>query len=313
MREMSRRTDVGARWSPPGVRVILMVSSAATPEFSGGRIALQPHTLAEMTGAPPPPGWYPDPLGRPVLREWDGTAWTSETRPPPPPVSPSPTAGAAASTDAPPPDDEERPAIGAHPETPDRETTEGHGKKPKDTVFTLLVVSFIAITAVQLCSYGGDRHGGGKGDGVFSVPDDMAPGIYHVEAGGSCYFARLDSIDKSPHAIIVNENHSGPLTVEVKATDAGFETKRCGKWEKAGRTASQPATSFATGIFLVGRDIAPGVYETKGRDGCYWRVTTDAGLADIVDNDNTSGPAFIVAELGQAVTSDGCGTWEQSE
>ena len=25
-----------------------------------------------------PAGWYPDPSGRPVLREWDGTAWTAQ-------------------------------------------------------------------------------------------------------------------------------------------------------------------------------------------------------------------------------------------
>lgn len=28
-----------------------------------------------------PPGWYPDPEGRPSERYWNGSAWTSETRP----------------------------------------------------------------------------------------------------------------------------------------------------------------------------------------------------------------------------------------
>jgi hypothetical protein len=35
-----------------------------------------------LTSQPPPsgdgsPGWYPDPLGSPSLRLWDGVAWTS--------------------------------------------------------------------------------------------------------------------------------------------------------------------------------------------------------------------------------------------
>lgn len=34
-----------------------------------------------------PPGWYPDPQGYPMLRWWDGWAWSDHTGPlPPPPV-----------------------------------------------------------------------------------------------------------------------------------------------------------------------------------------------------------------------------------
>ena len=34
-----------------------------------------------------PPGWYPDPQGYPMLRWWDGWAWSAHTGPlPPPPV-----------------------------------------------------------------------------------------------------------------------------------------------------------------------------------------------------------------------------------
>jgi uncharacterized RDD family membrane protein YckC len=36
----------------------------------------------------PAPSWYPDPGGQPLLRWWDGTRWTPETRPAPPPSSP---------------------------------------------------------------------------------------------------------------------------------------------------------------------------------------------------------------------------------
>lgn len=51
-----------------------------------------------MTTPTPPPGWHPDPEGTPRLRWWDGTQWTSATKPralqegpktPPPPIDPA--------------------------------------------------------------------------------------------------------------------------------------------------------------------------------------------------------------------------------
>jgi hypothetical protein len=36
----------------------------------------------DMT-TPPPPGWHPDPDGKPQLRWWDGQQWTAETQPHP--------------------------------------------------------------------------------------------------------------------------------------------------------------------------------------------------------------------------------------
>ena len=31
----------------------------------------------------PPPGWYDDPYGAPMVRWWDGTTWTDQVAPPP--------------------------------------------------------------------------------------------------------------------------------------------------------------------------------------------------------------------------------------
>lgn len=51
-----------------------------------------------MTTPTPPPGWHPDPEGTPQLRWWDGTQWTSATKPralqegpktPPSPIDPA--------------------------------------------------------------------------------------------------------------------------------------------------------------------------------------------------------------------------------
>jgi uncharacterized membrane protein YhaH (DUF805 family) len=46
-----------------------------------------------MNPAPPPPaGWYPDPAGAPVVRWWNGVAWSTQTLPAPATAPASPAA-----------------------------------------------------------------------------------------------------------------------------------------------------------------------------------------------------------------------------
>jgi hypothetical protein len=49
-------------------------------------IAIRPklknvQTTADRPGAPPQPGWYPDPNGQPHMRFWNGHEWTDAIRP----------------------------------------------------------------------------------------------------------------------------------------------------------------------------------------------------------------------------------------
>lgn len=43
--------------------------------------ALPPMPAYPMLNAAPPPGWYPDPRGMPMMRWFDGRQWTSQTAP----------------------------------------------------------------------------------------------------------------------------------------------------------------------------------------------------------------------------------------
>jgi hypothetical protein len=61
-----------------------------------------------------------------------------------------------------------------------------------------------------------------------------SPGTYEatVPAGGSCYWARLSSF--SDDNTIANGIVSfGPAIVTIDATDAGFDSSRCGTWALA--------------------------------------------------------------------------------
>lgn len=64
------------------------------------------------------------------------------------------------------------------------------------------------------------------------------------------------------------------------------------------------------GIYLVGIDIAPGVWRNNGTgDSCYWKVSTATG--DIIDNHYglAGGTAYIPAD-GFQVEFLKCGVWE---
>lgn len=146
------------------------------------------------------------------------------------------------------------------------------------------------------------------------MPDQMQPGLYHAEPSESCFWARLSSSDggSTSNDTITNGNNTGPLTIQVKSGDAAFKSSGCGEWQKVTATDGTVAEQFGTGIYLVGRDIGAGHYQTNGQDSCYWAVMRDAGMATIIANDNTAGPAMITVADGEAVESSSCGTWTKS-
>lgn len=73
-----------------------------------------------------------------------------------------------------------------------------------------------------------------------------------------------------------------------------------------------PATTFGSGTYTVGIEIAPGTYQTGSVRNCYWaRLDADG---QIIDNNFISGaPQARVTIRGSdfGFTTDGCGTWEQ--
>lgn len=68
------------------------------------------------------------------------------------------------------------------------------------------------------------------------------------------------------------------------------------------------------GIYLVGKDIEPGTYQTSGGSGCYWQRSsgTSGDFDDILANGNESGQAIVtIAASDVAFTTKRCGSWQR--
>jgi hypothetical protein len=66
------------------------------------------------------------------------------------------------------------------------------------------------------------------GDGTWRVGVDIKPGTYRSVGGDSCQWARLFGF--AGNSQLETHNGSGATTVTIAATDAGFETHKCGSW-----------------------------------------------------------------------------------
>lgn len=75
-----------------------------------------------------------------------------------------------------------------------------------------------------------------------------------------------------------------------------------------------PSNTFENGTFIVGEDIEPGTYKTKGNRGCYYaRLKGFSGeLEDILSNDNADESAIVtIKATDKGFTSTRCAQWEK--
>jgi hypothetical protein len=150
-------------------------------------------------------------------------------------------------------------------------------------------------------------------NGTFKVGVDIAPGTYRNPKSYGCYWARLSGFGGTLDEILANDNTDGPTVVTILPTDKGFESSRCGLWTSnlSPITANMEAP-FSSGTYIVGKDVAPGQWQSSGGEGCYWaRLSGFAGILDhIIANDNTDGPTIVqIGPSDAGFTSARCGTW----
>jgi len=69
-------------------------------------------------------------------------------------------------------------------------------------------------------------------DGIYIVGTDIEPGTYKNKGQTGCYYARLKDFSGGMGSILANQNTDDPAVVTILATDKGFQSNRCGTWEK---------------------------------------------------------------------------------
>lgn len=82
--------------------------------------------------------------------------------------------------------------------------------------------------------------------------------------------------------------------------------------ERAEEDDAEPAEQFDDGTWVVGADIAAGVYRNESGAGCYWeRLSGLSGeFGDIIANGLPDGPTVVeVVGSDTAFSSQRCGTW----
>jgi hypothetical protein len=151
------------------------------------------------------------------------------------------------------------------------------------------------------------------GAGTQIVGADIAPGTYRSMGGDFCYWERLRGFGGTVRDIIANNIGEGPWIVTVSAADKGFDSSGCSDWTlDLSPITDNPTDPFGPGMYFIGKDIAPGTWQSSGGEACYWeRLTGFSGqLKDVKANDLLGGPTVVEIDPGdQGFYSEDCGTW----
>ncbi|WP_050995521.1 hypothetical protein [Leptospirillum ferriphilum] len=74
------------------------------------------------------------------------------------------------------------------------------------------------------------------------------------------------------------------------------------------------ATSFGDGTFIVGKDIQPGTYRSRGGDDCIWERLSGFGgtFSDVIASDTMSkNPIVTIEPIDKGFKSENCGIWHR--
>lgn len=157
--------------------------------------------------------------------------------------------------------------------------------------------------------------------GAWRIGTDIQAGRYFVSTPQICRWSRRDAsgtiLNSFGYEEIVFPSDVQEIA-DAKDSDHAFHTT-CNSWQST-PTASLPTNRIISGRWLVGEQLATGVYTTHADEGCYWSTLSgfSGTLDDIIDNEYVD---FVDSVLspGQRVritsgivgfgTNDDCGIW----
>ena len=150
------------------------------------------------------------------------------------------------------------------------------------------------------------------GDGFYTVGTEIEVGLWETEDGYStCYWALLDANQETL------KNHFGVSggVINIPATVQELEIRGCGALTQISPEYLQDKSDAALmqepkddGFYLIGVEIAPGVWETEnGRDSCYWALLDD-NQETLKNHFGPSGGTINLTENNYELEIKNCGT-----
>ena len=149
--------------------------------------------------------------------------------------------------------------------------------------------------------------------------DTASPGLWHTFGGTNCFFPRLSDFSGENHGTIASfTSPGGPRYVEIKSTDAGFNSTNCVPWAQADgpfdkKVAANAQGEFPQGDYRVGKDIEAGGYTASVTAGCHWQRLSGFGSedSDIIAS-GTDNPAVTIDAADVGFRTWGCGVWTKT-
>jgi hypothetical protein len=150
----------------------------------------------------------------------------------------------------------------------------------------------------------------GFGNGTRTVGVDVAPGSYRTRtASAGCSWARLNAQGQ----LITGRSTDDPDIVTIVVTDGFFRSANCANWTlDLTRVTNTPLGPIFDGTFLVGTDIAPGVWRATSAGCSWWRLSEFTGDGSTIIAAGTSPNTTVtIIAADRGFRSINCSLWQK--